>query len=359
MTESWRPPTRLLRVATLALSLWGVLVLAPCGEAAASRAAVERVQPRVVKIYGAGGLRGLEAYQSGVLVSAEGHILTTWSYVLDTEAVTVILDDGRKFEADLLGADPVLEIAVLKIDAEDLSFFDLAAAVEGDTGMRVLAFSNLYGVATGDERVSVQRGVVAAVTTLAGRQGAFVTPYRGRVYVVDAITNNPGATGGALTDIRGQLLGILGKELRDRRSQAWLNYAVPIAELREAVSDIRAGKFRRRDPAKERLARNPLDLTAFGIVFVPNVVDSTPAYVDAVRPDSSAATSGLQPDDLVLFVGGVLIRSLRDLREQAKLIEQPAEISLIVRRGEELKTVMLQSTDAEAEVGEPREGEQP
>ena len=53
------------------------------------------VQPRIVKIYGAGGLRGLEAYQSGFLISAEGHILTVWSYVLDTEEIQVTLNDGR------------------------------------------------------------------------------------------------------------------------------------------------------------------------------------------------------------------------------------------------------------------------
>ena len=61
----------------------------------------------------------LEAYQSGFLISAEGHILTACSYVLDTDYITVTLDDGRKFEAKLVGADPRLELAVLKIDAAE------------------------------------------------------------------------------------------------------------------------------------------------------------------------------------------------------------------------------------------------
>lgn len=306
--------------------------------------AVQKVQPMIVKIYGAGGLRGLEAYQSGMLVSEEGHILTTWSYVLDTDEITVILDDGRKFPAELLGADPGLDAAVLKIDATGLPYFDLSAAIKGEAGLRVLAFSNLYGVATGDERASVQRGVLAAVTKLSGRQGAFTTPYRGEIYVVDAMTNNPGATGGALTDQHGRLLGMLGKELRDRRSDAWLNYAMPIGKLQQAVDDIQSGKFRRRDPNSEREARNPLEIGTFGIVLVPDVVDNTPAYVDAVRPDSAAAHAGLQPDDLILFVGGVLIRSLDDLREQSKLIESTEEITLTVRRGEKLETLLLRQT---------------
>ncbi|HVW37927.1 MAG TPA: serine protease, partial [Pirellulales bacterium] len=71
-------------------------------------AVIRGVQPKIVKIYGAGGFRGLEPYQSGFLVSPAGHVLTAWSYVLDTDYITVTLDDGRKFEAKLLGADPRL-----------------------------------------------------------------------------------------------------------------------------------------------------------------------------------------------------------------------------------------------------------
>jgi len=347
--------SRLVSIANLSLRLTLLVLvgwscsLGSMAAAAPVTKAVTSVQPMIVKVYGAGGLRGLEAYQSGILISDDGHVLTTWSYVLDTDEVTVILDDGRKFVADLVGADPGLDMAVLKLEATELPFFDLSAAVDGETGMRVLAFSNLYGVATGDERASVQRGVISAVTKLAGRQGAFTTPYRGEVYVVDAMTNNPGATGGALTDQHGQLLGMLGKELRDQRSDAWLNYAMPIAHLREAVDDIKSGKFRRRDPESARQARNPLDLSTFGVVLVPDVVDNTPAYVDAVRPNSPAARAGLRSDDLVLFVGGVLVRSLKDLREQAKLIEQTEEIALTVRRGETLETLLLRNTTEAAE----------
>ncbi|HEY1783940.1 MAG TPA: trypsin-like peptidase domain-containing protein, partial [Pirellulales bacterium] len=85
---------------------------------------IDSAQPRMVKLYGAGGFEGLEAYQSGFLVSADGHILTAWSYVLDTDYLAVMLADGRKLEAKLVGADPRLEIAVLKIDAQSLDHFD-------------------------------------------------------------------------------------------------------------------------------------------------------------------------------------------------------------------------------------------
>src|SRR5256885_17228475 len=82
-----------------------------------------QTQPKIVKFFGAGGLRGLEAYQSGLLISGEGHILTAWSYVLDADVVTVYLNDGRKLSAEVLGMDPRSEIAVLKIDGQDLSHF--------------------------------------------------------------------------------------------------------------------------------------------------------------------------------------------------------------------------------------------
>ena len=85
----------------------------------------------------------------------------------------------------------------------------------------------------------------------------FETPYHGPVYVLDVTTNNPGAAGGALVTRRGELAGMLGKELRNALNNTWLNYAVPIGELRQSVEEIRAGKFvARRDAetAKEAAA---------------------------------------------------------------------------------------------------------
>ena len=103
---------------------------------------VEGVQPRIVKVFGAGGLRRLESYQSGFLISPDGFVLTAWRYVLDTGEVTVILDDGRKFTANVVGADPRTEIAVLKIEANELPHFRLASSKRLTPGARVLAGSD-------------------------------------------------------------------------------------------------------------------------------------------------------------------------------------------------------------------------
>ena len=300
------------------------------------------VQPKMVKIYGAGGIQGLESYQSGFLVSKEGHVLTVWSYVLDTEFITTILDDGRRFQAELVGADPRLEIAILKIDAEDLDFFDRSTEKELNVGSRILAFSNLYGVATGDEPTSVLHGVVAARTTLDARRGVFKTPYRGPVYVLDAITNNPGAAGGALTDHHGRLAGILGKELRNSLTNTWLNYSIPISQLNQAIDDILAGKSRPRtdDDMAKRPAR-PHTLAGLGLVMVPDVLAKTPPYIDAVRRGSLAEKSGLRPDDLVLFVGDRLIPSCEALRNEISFIDQIDEVHLVVQRDDDLLDLVL------------------
>src|SRR3954469_21614145 len=238
-------------VATAVACLLAGAGVARASDGAASFTDVARkVQPKVVKIYGAGGIRGLEHYQSGILISGKGHVLTVSSYVLDPEGVTVALDDGRRYTAQQVAADPLTEIAVLKFDpgSDDVPHFDLsAAAATADSGARVLAFSNLFGIAAGEEPVSMLHGVVSAVAPLEARRGSFTTNFHGNVYVVDASANNPGAAGGALTDSQGRLLGMLGKELRSNLSGTWLNYALPVSAFSTTADDMIAGRF---TPAK-------------------------------------------------------------------------------------------------------------
>ncbi len=299
--------------------------------------AIDTAQPKIVKLYGAGGFRGLEAYQTGMLISPEGHILTVFSYVLDTDEIGVTLSDGRRFTAELLGADPQLEIALLKIDAENLPHFDLAEAAEVEAGARILALSNLFGVATGNEPASVQHGVVSVKTDLEARRGVFETPYRGPVYVLDAITNNPGAAGGALVTTDGRLVGMLGKELRNAQNNTWLNYAIPIDALRPTVQAIREGRFVAGDnpePEEPRPAESAR-LTELGIVLVPNVLERTPPYVDYVRAGSPADKAGLKPDDLIVLVDDRLVPSCAALRAEVEAVEPAAEFTLTVLRDQQ------------------------
>jgi S1-C subfamily serine protease len=336
------------------LRLSFVVLVAACAALAASTASAgpslakicDQVQPKVVKIFGAGGLHGLAIYQSGFLVSADGYVLTVWSHVLDVDDVTVILSDGRKFHAKLVGPDPRLELAVLKIDAEDLPHFDLAQSVPAAEGTRVLAFSNLFGVATGEEQASVQHGIISAVTTLDARRGAYETPYQGPIYALDAMTNNPGAAGGALTDWQGHLLGILGKELRNSKNNIWLNFAIPTAEFVTSVEAIRNGKpLADTEKSKTKKPDNPLTLARLGIVLVPDVLERTPPFVDEVRPASPAAKAGVRPDDLVLLVDNQVVQSCAALNKELGLREADADIHLTLMRGNELIEVQLKTPD--------------
>ncbi|MCE9527971.1 MAG: S1C family serine protease [Planctomycetales bacterium] len=306
----------------------------------------DQAEPKTVKIYGAGGLRGLEAYQSGFLVSGEGHILTVWSYVLDSDVITIALNDGRKLEAQLVGMDPRLEIAVLKVDGMDFPHFNMDEAVALDPGARVLAFNNLYGIATGNEPSSVLHGIVTAKTDLAARSGAYETVYRGPVYVLDAMTNNPGAPGGALTDRRGRLAGILGKELKNAHTGTLLNYALPVSELVQAVEDIRAGKSR--PPAREENAKKPkeaVSLTLLGIQLVPDFLERTPPFVEGVRIGSPAAKAGIKADDLVLFINGRIVQSCKLVNDELTFIDRLDEVRLTIQRGQELLDVTLRHED--------------
>jgi len=305
---------------------------------------IDQAQAKMVKIYGAGGFRGMEGYQSGFLISAEGHILTALSYVLDTDHIAVTLNDGRRYDAKLLGGDPRLEIAVLKIEATDLPHFDLAKAVSLTGGTRILALSNLFNVAMGDEPDSVQAGTVSVVTRLEGRRGVFETPYHGPIYVLDVATNNPGAAGGALVTYNGELAGILGKELRNSLNNTWLSYAVPIDQVRQSVDDIRAGKFiSLKELPPEKKPAHPMDVTILGIVLVPDVLERTPAYVDQVRPGTAAARAGLQPDDLILMVGNQLAQSCTDLQKELGMIDRADAVKITILRGQELVDVTLQA----------------
>lgn len=326
-------------------ALWllcACLAAGPSADGAQRRApslaeVIADTQPKVVKIYGAGGFQGLEAYQSGFLISADGYVLTAWSYVLDTDYVSVTLHDGRKLEGKLVGADPRLEVALLKIDADDLSYFELTSADSAVApGSRVLAFSNLFGVATGDEPVSVQQGSISAKTTLDARRGTFDTPYRGPVYVVDAMTNNPGAAGGALTSASGELLAMLGKELRSSLTNTWLNYAIPISELAGTVEAIRAGKHVASEIPDADKPADAYSVDLLGIVLVPDVLERTPPFVDAVRSGSLAASLGIKPDDLVLFVNDRLVQSCKALAAELSSIDRADPVSVTIVRDQQL-----------------------
>jgi serine protease Do len=337
-----KPHGSLLLLASLAVAV----ILSSVGpvEARSTSETIEYILPRTVKIFGAGGLAKLASYGTGFLVSKDGHIVTVWSHVLDPDEVSVVLDDGRRFPAKVLGAEPPLDLAVLKIDAPDrdldLPHFNLDTEIgTASAGARVLGFSNMFKVATGDEPVSVLHGVVMSRTKLRARRGTYQIPYDGEVYVVDAITNNSGAAGGILTTRDGKLLGMIGRELRNSQTNTWVNYSIPLTVLKTPVQEIISGNFTStQKPLDDPGAAARYHPRDFGIVMIPDVLFRTPAYVDMVVAGSPAKEAGLKPDDLILFVNDELMQSVRMTKKELGRLEAGDRLSIVVRRKDQLQT---------------------
>jgi S1-C subfamily serine protease len=351
---------------------------------AAARAAdplneiAEKANPKLVKLFGAGGFSRLNNFGTGIIISPEGHILTVASQILDTSDLIVHLYDGRRMKAQVMVIEPELDAAIIKIRIDgkkleeptglDLAYFDLVEAAKrphAEPGDWVLGLSNSFEIALRDEPLTLQRGVVMAYTKLSGRRGIFDFPYTGDVYLVDAITNNPGAAGGALLNRKGELLGIIGREIKNTLSDTWMNYAIPVnarAEVRvkETVKD-KDGKEKEEEKtvvvqmtdfitkgmkgeykATKREKRAIGEGGYHGIIFVPNVLERTPAYVEDVEPGSPAAKCGLRPDDLVSFVDGEPVVSIKAFNDWMRKNTRPGSvIRLEVRRGETLQPIEM------------------
>ncbi|HLJ96594.1 MAG TPA: trypsin-like peptidase domain-containing protein [Gemmataceae bacterium] len=306
----------------------------------------EEVNQKMVKLFGPGGFQGVNSYGTGILVSPDGYVLTVASPLLDMSELLVHLADGRRLTAKVIVREPELDAALLKIDkVEDLPAFDVAKAAKAplaQPGDWVLGFSNQFQIATRDEPMSVQHGVIASYSKLHGRRGIFDAPYTGDVYIVDAITNNPGAGGGALTNRKGELLGLIGKELRNSLSATWVNYAVPIQILASFVEKGMHGEYKPIERPKPTSGPGGYH----GIILVPDVVERTPPYVEDTEPGSPAEKAGLRPDDLIVYVDGEKIVSIKEFRNLVEKARPGSVFKLEVRRGDKLTSIDLKLDEA-------------
>jgi serine protease Do len=351
-------PTLLCRAA-------GVALLAAAGAGllwaqAPVTSVADQVNRKMVKLFGAGGFKGLPAYGTGILVSPNGYILTVNNHILDTADLRVHLYDGRLCHARVVFKEPELDAALLKIDekVDGLPYFNFeeaAARPLAAPGDWVLAFSNQFEIATRDEPMSVQHGVIAAHAELRGRRGIFEAPFSGAVYFLDVIANNPGAAGGAVTTRKGELLGIIGREVKNTLSDSWINYAVPVQTKAQVVRGDKTVTVSLADFVKEGMAgtykvstrkKSEQGLGGYhGIVLVPNVVSVTPPYVEDVVPGSPAARAGLRPDDLIVYIDGELVPSIKIFRDIVKSAPPGTELRLEVQRGNKLQTVNLKMAE--------------
>jgi serine protease Do len=323
----------------------------------------EQVNKKMVKLWGSGGLKGLAAYGTGFFVNKDGYILTVYSHILETPDLRVHLPNGDKYHAKVVCVEPELDVALLKLDTKekielkDDEYFDVEKASNqplAEVGATILGFSNEFEIASRDEPMSVQQGSVASYSKLYGRIGIHEASFTGNVYVIDAITNNPGAGGGVVTSRKGELLGIIGKELRNELTNTWINYAVPIGtKLTVRLEGDQTKEIKILDLVREKENYKPVPMRPktggggyTGIVLVPNPVERTPPYVEDVVPGSPGEKAGLKPDDLIVYVDGQPVISINAFKDTLERYHPKDKIKLEVRRGDKLTTLTLELAEA-------------
>jgi serine protease Do len=335
-----------------------VLVALPARTDESFAKVADEVNLKLVKLFGTGGFRGLASYGTGVLVSRDGKILTINSHILDTRDLRVHMPDGTRYHGKVIAREPELDVALVQIDlgggrtAETENFFDVIAAAGKpvlEPGTGILAFSNQFQIATRDEPMSIQRGVIAAHAKLQGRIGVFEATYRGDVYVIDAITNNPGAGGGLITSRKGEPIALIGRELRNELTNTWINYAIPFNATAEATDkDGKKRKVNVTDLIRLGTKYNPLParkkdrFTVYhGITLVPNVVERTPPYIEEVAPGSPADKAKLKPDDLIVYVDGLPTPDINTFNEILATYAPGGKVRLEVQRGDKVEPALL------------------
>jgi S1-C subfamily serine protease len=301
--------------------------------------AIESMQQRVVKLYG-GSLGREKGYGSGIVVSADGKIVTTLSILLEGRTLRVVLPDGRRFPARITARDQRRQLALLQVDAFDLPCFELADSRHLQPGDWVMAAANPFKVADGPEPVSVSLGVLSGRTDLAARRHAQDFPYDGPVLLTDLLVATPGSAGGALVDADGNLVGLIGKAVVSKQTNTWLNYALPVEEVAAFLEESRAVPDRevpRPSPRpKPDAPRLNLGFRLFDVGG-----REPPPYIERVRPDSPAWRAGLRPNDLILSIDGQQVVTCADFREAANKLRPGQPIQLVIKRREEVVSLEL------------------
>jgi len=289
--------------------------------------AIDYGQARMVKVIGAGAGR-VEGYGTGMIVSPDGLILTSQGVFLDGQQTRVILADGSTHEATVLRRDREIQLALLKIERATPEYFELSSQPVGEQGDWVVALNNAFKVADKQEPVSVMLGVIALRTAMEARLNDRDVAYRGELVLVDAITSNPGAAGGAVLTLDKRLVGVVGKIINSSETNTRLNYAVPV----ELVAAFVAGKNQQQESAATpKGARGEL-----GIRIMELGGRKDPAYIDRVTRGGPAEKAGLKSDDLIVSIGGEKIGTVRDYLQVVDRLEAGQEVIVVVKRGLEL-----------------------
>jgi serine protease Do len=235
---------------------------------------------------------------SGVIVGEDGYILTNGHLVAGASEMDVTLQDGREFKAGIIGVDAVTDVAVIKIDAQQLPTVALADSRKVRVGDLVFAIGHPFGVGQ-----TVTHGIVSATD----RGGMGIEDYESFIQTDAPI--NPGNSGGALVDAHGGLIGINTAILSRTGGNLGIGFAIPSDVAHRVFTDlVKYGYVLRGYLGIEAQNLTPELAKEF------NLEGITGALVDDVTPNGPAERAGLQVGDVITRFDGKPLRDTRQLR---------------------------------------------
>ncbi|SDB32454.1 serine protease DegS [Pseudidiomarina indica] len=291
--------------------------------------AVQRAAPAVVNIYSIGSIRGsyysrrpttVFRLGSGVIMDNLGHILTAYHVVAGVNEIQVALQDGRNYSGQVIGYDTVTDLAVVRIEADNLPVIPQNESLQSLVGDVVLAIGNPHNLGQ-----TITQGIISAT---GGRMG--IIHSHADLIQMDAAINE-GASGGALINSQGYLVGINNAQFRDARGQGidGIYFAVPYP-LAKSVMDtlIREGE----------VVRGYLGVQV-GDGPQTNHHNQPGIYVTGVDAGSPAEQAGLRADDYIIEIGGQPMQSATEGLAKVAQTKPGSTITVKFLRDNQLKTV--------------------
>jgi len=286
---------------------------------------------REFKQYGSGS-------GSGVIVSSEGYIVTNNHVIEDASEIEVTLNDNSKYSAKVVGTDPATDIAILKIEGSGFLPIPLGNSDDLKIGEWVLAVGNPFNLTS-----TVTAGIVSAkarnINLLADRSKQDVIPIESFIQTDAAV--NPGNSGGALVNTKGELVGINTAIASETGSYSGYSFAVPVNLVEKVMRDlIDYGIVQRgylgvqiNDITQEIKTKN-------------NLPNTKGVYVAKVIEDGSADKAGIKDGDVILKIGTKEVNSVASLQEEIGKRRPGDKVSVTVRtkKGEEeIKELILRN----------------
>jgi len=263
---------------------------------------------------------------SGILIDDKGYIVTNNHVVENAQSIYVELADGRTFPANIVGTDPLSDLAVIKIDAADLPYAYWGDSGSLSLGEWVLAIGNALG-----EGIIATQGIVSRLNVSVNVEGN--TLY-GLIQTTAAI--NPGNSGGPLVNISGEVIGITSVKIIASGVEG-MGFAISSVEAELIIPDlIRYGRVTYSWLGVWSRTVDPLLAAAMNLS-----VDRGALIVEVIA-DSPADTAGLREDDIITRLGGQEVSDIADLVRAIRASEIGEEVEIVFVRGEDIKTTSAQ-----------------